>query len=241
VTSAPVLELRNVDAGYGDTPILHDVSITVPAAGVVALLGPNGAGKTTLLRAASGLIRPTSGSIWFAGEDTTAGKPHHLARRGLCHIPESRGVYPSLTVRENLVLHTWRPNEKQVIAEAVEHFPILGQRLNQRAGEMSGGEQQMLAVVRSYLAGPKLVLVDEVSMGLAPVVIDRIYEFLTTVVKGGTSLLLVEQYVDRALAVASGVVLMTKGRVAFQGPPSELKDDVFAHYMGDAVARTDKG
>jgi branched-chain amino acid transport system ATP-binding protein len=241
VTSTPVLEIRDVDAGYGDTPILHEVSISVPAGGVVALLGPNGAGKTTLLRAASGLIKATSGSIWFAGEDATAAKPYQLARRGLCHIPESRGVYPSLTVRENLVLHTRRADEKQVIAEAVEHFPIIGQRLGQRAGEMSGGEQQMLAVVRSYLAGPKLVLVDEVSMGLAPVVVDRIYEFLKTIVKGGTSLLLVEQYVGRALAVASSVVVMAKGRVAFQGPPSELKDDVFAHYMGATVARAGEG
>jgi branched-chain amino acid transport system ATP-binding protein len=238
VTASPVLELRNVSAGYADTPILHDVSITVPAGSVVALLGPNGAGKTTLLRCASGLLRPTSGSVWFDGQDTTRAKPHQLARRGLCHIPESRGVYPSLTVRENLVLHTSRADHKQVIAEAVEHFPSIGRRIDQRAGDMSGGEQQMLAVVRSYLAGPKLVLVDEVSMGLAPVIVDRIYEFLTAVVKGGTSLLLVEQYVSRALAVASSVVLLGKGRVGFQGAPSELKDDVFAHYMGAAAQVT---
>jgi len=227
-----LLQVRDVVAGYGETTVLHGISFDVPAGGVVALLGPNGAGKTTTLRAVSGLLRPTSGSVRLAGEEISRIKPHKLVRKGMCHIPESRGVYPSLTVRENLTLHTWQRDKKMAVERAVDNFPILGKKLDQPAGELSGGQQQMLAVVRSYIADPKLVLVDEVSMGLAPVVVDEIYEFLATLAKQGTALLLVEQYVARALAVATSVILLTKGHVAFQGAPSEVADDVFEHYMG---------
>jgi branched-chain amino acid transport system ATP-binding protein len=238
--AAPVLELRGVSAGYAGTAVLNDVSLTVPAGSVVALLGPNGAGKTTLLRVASGLLRCSEGSVLLGGEDVTRARPHQLVRKGMCHIPESRGIYPSLTVRENLVLHIWRGEEKTAVDRAVENFPILGKKLNQPAGELSGGQQQMLAVVRSYIAEPRLVLVDEVSMGLAPVIVDQIYEFLKMISQQGAALLLVEQYVARALAIAQGVVLLTKGRVAFAGPPSQIKDDVFEHYMG-ASAKAMKG
>jgi branched-chain amino acid transport system ATP-binding protein len=234
----PVLEIRDIVAGYGDTTVVNGVSLTVPKGGVVALLGPNGAGKTTLLNTASGLIRPRGGQILLDGEDVTKLRPYKRARRGLCHIPEGRGVYPTLTVRENLTLHTWKRNRKQAIERAVEHFPIIGQKLDQPAGELSGGQQQMLAVVRSYIAEPRLVLVDEVSMGLAPVVVDEIYEFLSSVVRTGTSLLLVEQYVARALGVAHRVLLLSRGKVVFDGPPSEVKDEVFEHYMGAGAGAT---
>jgi branched-chain amino acid transport system ATP-binding protein len=234
----PLLDVRDLVAGYGDTTVLQGVSLTVPAGGVVALLGPNGAGKTTLLRAVSGLLRPRSGRVYFGGEDVTKSRPYRLVRQGMCHIPESHGVYPSLTVRENLVLHSWQRDTKAAVDRAVEHFPFLGRKLSQPAGELSGGQQQMLAVVRGYIAEPRLVLVDEASMGLAPVIVDEIYAFLTSVVTAGTSLLLVEQYVARALGIADSVVLLTKGRVVFEGPPSDVKDEVFEHYMGVGTDRS---
>ncbi|MBX6391095.1 MAG: ATP-binding cassette domain-containing protein, partial [Frankia sp.] len=147
----PALRVRGLSAGYGGSTVLHDVSLTVPAGRVVALLGPNGAGKTTLLRAMCGLLRPASGEVLLGGQDVTRARPYQRARRGLCHIPEGRGIYPSLTVRENLVLHTWRRREAEAIERAVENFPVLGTKLDQLAGELSGGQQQMLAVVRAYI------------------------------------------------------------------------------------------
>jgi branched-chain amino acid transport system ATP-binding protein len=227
-----LLDVRDLVAGYGETTVLQGVSLTVPAGSVVALLGPNGAGKTTLLRTVSGLLRSRGGRVLFGGEDITNSRPHRLGRKGMCHIPESRGVYPSLTVRENLVLHCWQRDTKAAVDQAVEHFPFLGGKLGQPAGQLSGGQQQMLAVVRSYIAEPRLVLVDEVSMGLAPVIVDEIYAFLRSVVTAGTSLLLVEQYVARALDIADSAVVLTKGRVVFDGPPSDVRDEVFEHYMG---------
>ncbi|MFE4963773.1 ABC transporter ATP-binding protein [Streptomyces sp. NPDC056660] len=232
----PLLEVRGIDAGYGGLGVLEDVSFTVPRNSVVALLGPNGAGKTTLLRVISGLLRPTGGHVLFDGEDITAARPHRRARQGLCHIPEGRGVYPSLTVRENLVLHTWKRQERAAVERAVENFPVLGRKLNQRAGELSGGQQQMLSVVRSYLDDPRLVLVDEVSMGLAPVVVDQIYEFLARIIREGASLLLVEQYVNRALAAADRVCVLAKGRIAYDGEPTGIREEIFEHYLGTASA-----
>jgi branched-chain amino acid transport system ATP-binding protein len=231
-----LLELRDVHAGYGDTAVLHGVSLTVPTGSVVALLGPNGAGKTTLLRVVSGLLRPSAGAVVLEGTVITESKPHERVGMGLCHIPESRGIYPTLTVRENLVLHTWAKPDKSAIDRAVQSFPILGTKLQQPAGELSGGQQQMLAVVRSYIANPRLVLVDEVSMGLAPVVVDQIYEFLAGIVRAGASLLLVEQYVSRALAAADSLVILTKGQVVFAGSPDAVGDDVFSHYLGVGAA-----
>jgi branched-chain amino acid transport system ATP-binding protein len=235
VTATPLLGVRDLEAGYGETTVLRDVALTLPRGSVLALLGPNGAGKTTLLRTLAGFVRPTKGEIIMDGEVITATKPYQRARRGLCLVPEGRGIYPSLTVRENLVLHTWRRDEKAAVERAVGHFPILGEKLHQQAGLMSGGQQQMLAVVRAYIDRPRLVLVDEVSMGLAPVIVDQIYEFLATVVKEGTSLLLVEQYVSRALAAADRVMILAKGSVVFEGPPSEVGQDVFDHYLGSAA------
>jgi branched-chain amino acid transport system ATP-binding protein len=230
-----VLEVRGLEAGYGDTTVLREVSLSVPSGQVVALLGPNGAGKTTLLRVLSGLLRPTSGEVRLGGRDVTRDRPYQRARAGLCHIPEGRGIYPSLTVRENLVLHTWRGDEKASIERAVDHFPVLGQKLGQPAGQLSGGQQQMLAIVRGYLAEPRLVLVDEASMGLAPNIIDQIFEFLAGIVRAGTSLLLVEQYVSRALAAADSVIVLTKGQVVFDGAPAAIGDDIFEHYLGAAA------
>jgi branched-chain amino acid transport system ATP-binding protein len=234
-TDTPVLEVRGLEAGYGDTTVLRDVSLSVPSGHVLALLGPNGAGKTTLLRVLSGLLRPTHGQVLLDGREVTRARPYQRARAGLCHIPEGRGIYPSLTVRENLVLHTWRTDEKAAIERAVDNFPVLGPKLAQPAGQLSGGQQQMLAIVRGYIADPRLVMVDEASMGLAPNIIDQIFEFLARIVRTGTSLLLVEQYVSRALAAADTVIVLTKGQVVFDGDPAGVGDDIFEHYLGVAA------
>jgi branched-chain amino acid transport system ATP-binding protein len=230
-----MLELRGIDAGYGEHTVLRDVSLTVPPGTVVAVLGPNGAGKTTLLRVASGLLRPSAGAVLLAGEDVTRAQPYARARRGLCHVPEGRGIYPTLTVRENLVLHSRKGEEAAALDRATSAFPVLGGKMRQPAGQLSGGQQQMLSLVRAYLTDPKVVLIDEASMGLAPVVVDKIFEFLGEIAASGTALLIVEQYVSRALALAGRVYLLNKGGVVFTGQPADIADDLFVHYLGTAA------
>lgn len=231
-----MLELRGIEAGYGEHTVLRDVSLTVQAGTVVAVLGPNGAGKTTLLRVASGLLRPSAGTVLLEGGDVTRARPYARARRGLCHIPEGRGIYPSLTVRENLVLHARKGEEAAALERATTAFPILGEKLRQPAGQLSGGQQQMLSLIRAYLTDPRVVLVDEASMGLAPVVVDKIFEFLGQIAASGTALLLVEQYVSRALALADVVYLLNKGSVVFTGKPQDIAEDLFMHYLGTAAS-----
>jgi branched-chain amino acid transport system ATP-binding protein len=228
-----MLSMHGVDAGYAGTRVLRNIDLDVPRSSVVTLLGPNGAGKTTLLRVVSGLLRPTSGTVSIDGEDVTSFAPHQLVERGVCHVPEGRGIFPSLTVRENLVLQAPAGGEKPAIERAVAAFPRLGERLTQTAGTMSGGEQQMLALARTYVQKPTFVLLDEVSMGLAPKIVDEIFEFLALLAKQGVALLLVEQYVTRALEVADYVYLLSRGEVAFAGEPSEIDADALAEqYVG---------
>ena len=226
-----MLELRDIDAGYGDTLACRQVSLAVPPGAVVALVGPNGAGKTTTLRVASGLVRPRSGQVVVDGVDVTGRKPHERAGLGLCHVPEGRGVFPSLTVRENLLMQA-TGSDATAIDRAAEAFPVLGRKLAQAAGTMSGGEQQMLALARAYVTEPRYVLLDEVSLGLAPTIVDEIFDFLHRLAARGASLLLVEQYVGRALALADYVFILSRGRVVFAGEPSELtEDEVMARYL----------
>jgi branched-chain amino acid transport system ATP-binding protein len=232
-----MLVLENVDAGYSGTRVLRGVNLSVPGSSVVALLGANGAGKTTLLRTASGLLRPSAGRILLDGHDVTRCTPHELVERRLCHVPEGRGVFPNLTVSENLIMQSRPADESEAIERAVSAFPKLGQRLTQLAGTMSGGEQQMLALARAYVQSPRFVLLDEVSMGLAPLIVDAIFEFLAILAAEGASLLLVEQYIARALEIADYVYLLNRGEVAFAGEPSELEGtDVFQTYVGAEVA-----
>jgi branched-chain amino acid transport system ATP-binding protein len=232
-----VLELENITAGYGDTVVLRDVSLSVPDSKVVALLGPNGAGKTTLLRVAAGLIKPMSGRVALNGEDVTARRPYYRSRRGLCNLPEGRGIFPSLTVRDNLILQSPKGKESATIERAVQSFPALATRMKQLAGSLSGGEQQMLALVRTFASEPKIVVVDEASLGLAPIIVDRIFETLAQIVATGVSVLLVEQYVNRALALADDVCLLNRGEVVFSGAANELQgDEIFARYFGIEIA-----
>jgi branched-chain amino acid transport system ATP-binding protein len=228
-----VLEIRNVSAGYDTGTVLRNVTLGVPTGSVVALLGANGAGKTTLLRVASGLLAPSSGSIVMGGVDVTGERPETLARRGICHVPEGRGIFPSLTVADNLRLQAARTVGRSAIRLATEAFPRLGERLTQRAGTMSGGEQQMLALARAYVSRPEVVLLDEVSMGLAPRIVDEIFVHLRRLADTGVSLLLVEQYVSRALDLADYVYVLDRGRVRFIGEPSEISEaTIAASYLG---------
>jgi branched-chain amino acid transport system ATP-binding protein len=227
-----LLELENIHGGYGDTTILRGVSVSIPTGSVVALLGPNGAGKSTALRMASGLLRPTEGRILLDGRDITAEGPSDRSQLGLCHITEGRSLFPSLTVRENLLLQARRGvSSGEVLARADEVFPQLSKRHRQVAGTLSGGEQQMVALMRAYLAGPRVVLVDEASLGLAPLVVDQIFEFLERVAGEGMSLLIVEQYVNRALAIASVVYVLSQGHVVHRGLARELTEEqIYALY-----------
>ena len=227
-----MFRLDGIVAGYAETTVLRGVSLAVPDSSVVALLGPNGAGKTTLLRVASGLLRPTAGTMRLDHTDVTFLRPFQLAGLGVCHVPEGRGIFPALTVRENLTLQAGRGD----MAKAIDAFPRLGERMNQVAGTLSGGEQQILALARAYLADPKVLLLDEVSTGLAPKVVDEIFTFLQRLTGEGACLLLVEQYVTRALALADYVYVLSRGQVIYRAEPSEFEgEDVFARYLGPEV------
>jgi branched-chain amino acid transport system ATP-binding protein len=229
----PALVLDGVIGGYGDTTVLRGVSLTVPAGSVTALLGANGAGKTTLLKTASGLLRPKKGLVKLGGVDVTNRSPHRRTRQGLCHIPEGRAVFPGLTVRENLLLQAPGESPKAAIDRATALFPVLGTRLEQRAGTLSGGQRQMLAMVQAAVGNPKIILVDEPSLGLAPIIVDEIFEFLESLVIGGAALLLVDQFVNRVLRVADRAYVMSKGEISYEGSPEPLmEEDVFAQYVG---------
>jgi branched-chain amino acid transport system ATP-binding protein len=232
-----MLRLEGIRAGYRKTQILHGVDLVVPEGSAVGLLGPNGAGKTTLLRIAAGLMAPTTGSIMLDGERVEHCRAHERARRGLCLIPEGRAIFRQLTVRENIAMQVGGRGVNDAIDRAATAFPILRDRLNQQAGTMSGGQQQMLAVARALVTNARIVLADELSMGLAPVIIDEIFEAVQVLREAGVSLLIVEQYVDRVLAVADYVYLLHKGQVVFIGEPAQCQaEDIFHRYLGAAVA-----
>jgi branched-chain amino acid transport system ATP-binding protein len=231
VTAA--LELRGITAGYGETDVLRDVDLVADEGAVTALLGPNGAGKSTLLKTVSGLIRPRQGQVLAGGADITALPADRRVAHGMCHIPEGRGIFRSLTVRENLQLQAFPKQGAEAIERATAAFPILGERLDQRCGTLSGGQQQMVAMARAYVQRPKLILVDEASLGLAPIIVDEIFEFLANVTREGASLLIVDQFVARALAMASRAYVLNRGRIVFDGSPQALLDgDVFEQYLG---------
>ncbi|HEV8622833.1 MAG TPA: ABC transporter ATP-binding protein [Acidimicrobiia bacterium] len=231
-----MLELRNIRAGYGRFQVLHGLNLVVPAGSTVALLGANGAGKTTLLNVAAGLLRPSAGDVILDGVAVTSRPAYQRTRRGVCLVPEGRGIFRQLTVRENLAMYAGGRDVKAAIDEAVAAFPILKDRLTQVAGTMSGGQQQMLAVSRALVSDAPVILADELSVGLAPVVVDEIFEAVRQLREAGRSLLIVEQYVSRALAVADYVYILHKGRVAFVGEPEQCEDgNVFERYIGSVA------
>jgi branched-chain amino acid transport system ATP-binding protein len=224
----PLLELRDVEAGYGPFRSLFGVSFAIREQSVMALLGSNGSGKTSVVRVCCGLIEPTSGKVLYEGKDVTGSRAYKLTRMGIVHAPEGRSVFGSLTVEENLAL-TFRQvfgrrGSKEALAKAYELFPRLGERRKQIAGTLSGGEQRMVSLARVLIHSPKLLITDELSLGLAPVIIDEVYETLATIRDHGTSLLIVEQHVRQALTLADDVVVMAKGHVALSGRTDELGD-----------------
>lgn len=228
-----MLTLDSVTAGYGDSTVLRNVSFTVGEGEVVALLGPNGAGKTTLLRTATGFVKPRSGRVDLDGDNLTGCAPHKFTRRGICHLPEGRGIFPSLTVMENLTIQARGSDVKDVLGDFKNMFPGLAKRLGQTAGSLSGGEQQMLALSRAYITNPKVIVVDEPSLGLAPRIIDRVYDLLARFAARGVSLVVVEQYVQRALALADKVYILSRGEVIHTGKASELDpDEIYQRYLG---------
>jgi branched-chain amino acid transport system ATP-binding protein len=228
-----LLELRDVHAAYERIDVLYGVHLAVPRGSVVALLGPNGAGKTTTLRVAAGLHPASAGDVVIAGRRVNGVRPEELARRGLCLIPEGRGIFPNLSVRENLRMMTYAGSPLPAIEEvAYARFPRLRDRRAQIAGTLSGGEQQMLAMARGLATDPALLLLDELSMGLAPIVIEELYEIVAQVAGQGTSILVVEQFASTVLGVADYAAIMVHGRIAKAGRPDELEEVLSTAYLG---------
>jgi branched-chain amino acid transport system ATP-binding protein len=226
--SAPLLELRDVEAGYGPFKALFGINFAVERGRVLALLGSNGCGKTTIARVCSGLIAPSAGEVRFDGTAMTGKHAYEFARAGVTHAPEGRSVFASLTVQENLELALLRSRGKHgvgpAIAEAYELFPRLSNRARQLAGTLSGGEQRMLSLARVLVDKPRLLIADELSLGLAPIVVDEVYTTLGRIRDAGTTLLIVEQHVGHALAIADDVIVLIKGKISFSGPVAELGD-----------------
>jgi branched-chain amino acid transport system ATP-binding protein len=230
------LELRGVTAGYGRIQVLHGVDLVVPPSTVLALLGPNGAGKSTTLKVITGRLVPTGGCVHVAGNHINGARPAAVAAAGICAIPEGRGIFPNLSVEENLRIMTYRGvSLDEVIDTAFARFPPLRTRRKQLAGTMSGGEQQMLAMARALTTQPRLLLLDEISMGLAPKVVGELYEVVAQLARTGVSILLVEQLARTALEVADLAAVMVHGRVRALGEPDDVRDEVSAAYLGGAA------
>ena len=228
-----MLAVTGLSAGYGRVQVLWDVDLSVGENQIVALVGPNGAGKSTLLRALSGMIRPSAGSIVFRGEELAGRSIEQIVDLGIAHVPEGRRLFPGLSVRDNLRLGGWRVNNRD-LDRVIDLFPLLGTRLNQVAGNMSGGEQQMVAIARGLMGRPDLIMIDELSLGLAPRIVDEIVERLPEIAAAGTSVLLVEQDVDSALSVAERAYVLETGHIVLSGKAAELlaDDRVRESYLG---------
>jgi branched-chain amino acid transport system ATP-binding protein len=220
-----MLELSDLHAGYGETRVLHGLSLAVPAGQVTALLGRNGAGKTTTLRAIMGLARATGGAITLDGRPIGGTPPHRVARLGVAYVPETRDIFPSLTVAENLQLAGRRFPGPWTLERVLALFPRLAERLGNGGAELSGGEQQMLAIARALLMNPRLLLLDEPTEGLAPIIIRQIHDTLAELRGSGLTLLLVEQNFGFATSLADRVAVLGRGRIAWEGTPAEIRAD----------------
>ena len=233
-----LLEIKDLCAGYGDLQVLFNISMKVNEGEVVSLVGSNGAGKTTLLRILSGLEPIKSGSILYQGEDLTKIKPYEKADHGIAHIPQGRGILGSLTVKENLVMGAYpkaaRASMEANIEKSFSMFPILKERQNQMAGSLSGGEQQMLAIARALMISPKLLMLDEPSLGLAPLVVKDMFDIISNVAKQGVSILIVEQNLNQALSVADRGYVLETGQIVMEGKAADLlaNEEIQAAYLG---------
>jgi branched-chain amino acid transport system ATP-binding protein len=236
--TAPAVELIDVHAGYGRIEILRGVSFTVPPGSLFALLGPNGAGKTTTLKVIDGRHRASSGCIHIAGYHVNGTSADRLARARMCSVPEGRGIFPNLTVQENVkLMNIARPglSLREVENRVYTRFPILSRRRKQVAGTLSGGEQQMLAISRAVAVDPSLLLVDELSMGLAPLVVEELYDALGQLAADGMTVLLVEQFARTALAIADYAAVMVRGEIRAVGEPADI-EGALDTYLGGAAA-----
>ena len=232
-----VLELRRVHAAYGQIEVLHGIDLAVTTGSVLALLGPNGAGKSTTLKVASGQMEPTKGCFHVLGRHANGMPPDKLSRAGLCTLPDGRGIFPNLTVLENLRLMTYAgPSRSHVEQMAFARFPRLAERRHQLAGTLSGGEQQMLAMARTLSVEPAVLLLDEISMGLAPMIVAELYDLVKQIADEGVAVILAEQFAATALGVATDVAVVVQGRIVASGKPDELPDDLADAYLGGAAA-----
>ncbi len=236
-SASPVLELKGVRAAYGRIEVLHGVDLSVPAGAVFVLLGPNGAGKSTILKVAGARMRHTHGTVSIDGETLGKASADSLARNGICSVPEGRGVFPNLTVRENLLMWTYRGGVKpeEVESRAFDRFPRLSARRKQLAGTLSGGEQQMLAVARALVGRPRLLLLDEISMGLAPLVVLELFGVVRQLASEGITIVLAEQFVHTALTLATEGAIVVHGRVGHSGAPDELRMVAAGAYMSEGA------
>jgi branched-chain amino acid transport system ATP-binding protein len=241
-----MLSIQNLQAAYGKVEVLHGISLEVPKGQLVTLIGSNGAGKTTTMRAISGMLKPRGGSVLLAGRDITGMDSHRIARAGLAHSPEGRRVFATMSVTDNLLLGAFprftgaRPKGQvqQDLERALELFPRLKERRQQLAGTLSGGEQQMLAMARAVMLNPEVVLLDEPSMGLAPILVDEVFRIIARLKSEGVTMLLVEQFAQAALNVADYGYVLENGSIAVHGPAESLRNDpkVVAAYLGGGQA-----
>ncbi|MBC7512933.1 MAG: ABC transporter ATP-binding protein [Herminiimonas sp.] len=237
-----MLKIENLHAAYGKVEVLHGISLEVQKGKVVTLIGSNGAGKTTTMRAISGMIKPKQGSVHLSGQDITGLESHKIARAGLAHSPEGRRVFATMSVTDNLILGAFprftrsrpRGDVNRDLEKALELFPRLKERQHQLAGTLSGGEQQMLAMARAVMLNPDVILLDEPSMGLAPILVEEVFKIILRLKEQGVTMLLVEQFAAAALNVADYGYVMENGRISVHGPADKLKHDpaVQAAYLG---------
>ena len=235
--TAPLLQIEDLEAGYGAIAALRGVTLEVRAGEIVTLIGSNGAGKSTLLRSVSGLVRPRRGRILLDGEDIGSARPDQIVRLGVCHVPEGRRIFANLSVLENLQMggYVRRGSSAETLEQVLSLFPRLRERLKQAGGTLSGGEQQMLAIGRALMAQPRLLLLDEPSRGLAPRLVQQIYEIIQTIHAAGTTVVLVEQNAHQALRIASRAYVLETGSLVLEGSAAELAADprVRRAYLGE--------
>jgi branched-chain amino acid transport system ATP-binding protein len=238
--SEPLLVVEDLRFSYGDAQALFGINLSVAPGEVVAVLGPNGAGKSTLAATLSGINRPVSGTIRFDGHDISGWPAHRVSRMGMAHIPEGRGIFPNLSVMDNLrmrLLRTGGAGERNAAMErAFALFPVLGERRKQQAGTLSGGEQQMLALAPVLAAPPRLLVADELSLGLAPLLVDAIFKTLQEAKERGVTIVLIEQFVHRALAFSDRAVILRRGEIGWEGPSAAAGAEVLARYVSETAA-----
>ena len=236
--SEPIIEINNLTAGYGETRVIHDLSMTVKEGSLCAIVGPNGHGKTTLMKSISGLVRIFSGSITFSGMEITSERVDKIVSKGLVHVPQGDLVYPQMTVRDNLLMGSYIENNSSQsnkrLQKVYELFPRLHERQNQHANSLSGGERRMLGIGRGLMTDGRVIIIDEPSLGLAPIVIDQIYKVINLLMSEGRTILIVEENVTRVTDLASNIYLLDTGKFVWNGTPSELiqNRDLLKTYLG---------